>query len=128
MTKHATSAKNEKQLLHLVFGGELETLDGVDLPRPSKLDIVGIYPTMTAPSPPGRPKRNRPWTMRICAISSCISTSCSIPTTTSCKDAEALALPKFAGFEKNKRRHRPDSRQAPRFRLSAPPGAKRGSA
>ena len=36
--------KNEKQLLHLVFGGELETLDGVAFRDPSKLDIVGIYP------------------------------------------------------------------------------------
>ncbi|HEY8215142.1 MAG TPA: DUF4170 domain-containing protein [Methylocystis sp.] len=40
----ATSAKKEKQLLHLVFGGELETLDGVEFRDPSKLDIVGIYP------------------------------------------------------------------------------------
>lgn len=43
-TTKATSAKKEKQLLHLVFGGELETLDGVEFRDPSKLDIVGIYP------------------------------------------------------------------------------------
>ncbi len=40
----AASAKKEKQLLHLVFGGELETLDGVAFRDPGKLDIVGIYP------------------------------------------------------------------------------------
>lgn len=43
-TTQATSAKKEKQLLHLVFGGELETLDGVAFRDPNKLDIVGIYP------------------------------------------------------------------------------------
>jgi hypothetical protein len=43
-TTKATSAKKEKQLLHLVFGGELETLDGVEFRDPGKLDIVGIYP------------------------------------------------------------------------------------
>ena len=32
------------QLLHLVFGGELERLDGTEFRDPSKLDIVGIYP------------------------------------------------------------------------------------
>ncbi len=39
-----TTTKKETQLLHLVFGGELESLDGVDFRDPSKLDIVGIYP------------------------------------------------------------------------------------
>ncbi len=38
------AAKKEKQLLHLVFGGELETLDGVSFRDPGKLDIVGVYP------------------------------------------------------------------------------------
>lgn len=33
-----------KQLLHLVFGGELERLDGITFKDLSKLDIVGIYP------------------------------------------------------------------------------------
>lgn len=32
------------QLLHLVFGGELESLDGVTFKDLDKLDIVGIYP------------------------------------------------------------------------------------
>jgi hypothetical protein len=33
-----------KQLLHLVFGGELTSLDDVEFRDLSKLDIVGIYP------------------------------------------------------------------------------------
>jgi hypothetical protein len=33
-----------RQLLHLVFGGELEELHGVAFRDPSKLDIVGVYP------------------------------------------------------------------------------------
>ncbi len=37
-----------KQLLHLVFGGELENLGGVDFKDLSKLDIVGIYPNYAA--------------------------------------------------------------------------------
>lgn len=34
----------QKQLLHLVFGGELDSLDGVTFKDLSKLDIVGIFP------------------------------------------------------------------------------------
>lgn len=33
-----------KQLLHLVFGGELTSLDSIDFKDLSKLDIVGIFP------------------------------------------------------------------------------------
>ena len=33
-----------RQLLHLVFGGELERLDGVVFKDVDQLDIVGIYP------------------------------------------------------------------------------------
>jgi hypothetical protein len=33
-----------KQLLHLVFGGELESIDSTDFKDLSKLDIVGIFP------------------------------------------------------------------------------------
>jgi hypothetical protein len=33
-----------KQLLHLVFGGELTGLDVSAFKDPSKLDLVGIYP------------------------------------------------------------------------------------
>jgi Domain of unknown function (DUF4170) len=33
-----------RQLLHLVFGGELARLDSVEFKSLEKLDIVGIYP------------------------------------------------------------------------------------
>ncbi len=33
-----------KQLLHLVFGGELENVAGTEFKDLEKLDIVGIYP------------------------------------------------------------------------------------
>ena len=37
-------AKNTKQLLHLVFGGELTALDEIEFKDLDKLDMVGIYP------------------------------------------------------------------------------------
>ena len=33
-----------KQLLHLVFGGELKSLDSVEFKELDKIDVVGIYP------------------------------------------------------------------------------------
>jgi Domain of unknown function (DUF4170) len=36
-----------RQLLHLVFGGELERIDDAVFKDPGKLDIVGIYPNYT---------------------------------------------------------------------------------
>jgi hypothetical protein len=33
-----------RQLLHLVFGGELTHADSLEFLDPSRLDIVGIYP------------------------------------------------------------------------------------
>jgi hypothetical protein len=33
-----------KQLLHLVFGGELVSTDAIEFKDLNKLDIVGIYP------------------------------------------------------------------------------------
>lgn len=35
--------KESKQLLHLVFGGELKSLDGVEFKDINKLHIVGIF-------------------------------------------------------------------------------------
>jgi hypothetical protein len=37
-----------KQLLHLVFGGELTRLGGTEFRDLDKLDIVGIYPNYAA--------------------------------------------------------------------------------
>ncbi|MGD9866516.1 MAG: DUF4170 domain-containing protein [Hyphomicrobiales bacterium] len=36
--------KPQKQLLHLVFGGELTKLEGNEFADLDKLDIIGIYP------------------------------------------------------------------------------------
>jgi hypothetical protein len=39
-----TDTTNSKQLLHLVFGGELKSLDSVEFKDLEKLDMVGVYP------------------------------------------------------------------------------------
>ena len=36
--------RESKQLLHLVFGGELKTLDGTEFKDTSLIDVVGIFP------------------------------------------------------------------------------------
>ncbi len=36
------------QLLHLVIGGELESLDGVTFKDLSNVDLVGVYPNYAA--------------------------------------------------------------------------------
>ena len=38
---------SRRQLLHLVFGGELTSLDKVEFSDLKALDIVGIYPNYT---------------------------------------------------------------------------------
>ena len=38
----------QKQLLHLVFGGELTALDRVEFKDLNRLDIVGVYPNYAA--------------------------------------------------------------------------------
>ena len=38
----------QKQLLHLVFGGELTSLEGTQFRDLEKLEIVGIYPNYAA--------------------------------------------------------------------------------
>lgn len=39
-----SDSDKSKQLLHLVFGGELTTIDGIEFRSVPNLDIVGIYP------------------------------------------------------------------------------------
>ena len=43
-----SSQTGSKQLLHLVFGGELAQIEGVEFKDLDKLDIVGIYPNYAA--------------------------------------------------------------------------------
>lgn len=38
------SQESEKQLLHLVFGGELTDLQGIEFANLDELDVVGIFP------------------------------------------------------------------------------------
>jgi len=38
------SEQPAKQLLHLVIGGELTSLEGVEFKDLSKVDLVGVYP------------------------------------------------------------------------------------
>ena len=40
--------KTDKQLLHLVIGGELSSLDGITFADLDKVDIVGVYPNYAA--------------------------------------------------------------------------------
>ena len=35
---------NQKQLLHLVFGGELKSLDSVEFKDLDRFDIIGVFP------------------------------------------------------------------------------------
>lgn len=43
MSKSASSPGSAPQSLHLVFGGELKTLDGLEFSEPDSLDVVGIF-------------------------------------------------------------------------------------
>ena len=48
MTNSTSNTRESKQLLHLVFGGELESLESTNFRDPSALDIVGIFPNYAA--------------------------------------------------------------------------------
>jgi Domain of unknown function (DUF4170) len=37
-------AGESRQLLHLVFGGELKRLDSLEFRDPAKIDVVGLFP------------------------------------------------------------------------------------
>jgi hypothetical protein len=38
------SKQSSKQLLHLVFGGELVDIDGTEFRNLDKIDVVGLFP------------------------------------------------------------------------------------
>ncbi|KAB2919105.1 MAG: DUF4170 domain-containing protein [Hyphomicrobiaceae bacterium] len=44
MTAKDATSRPTKQLLHLVFGGELKSLDSVEFVSTDALDVIGIYP------------------------------------------------------------------------------------
>ena len=75
--------KGARQLLHLVFGGELTMLDRIEFSDLNKLDIVGIYPNYAQAYDAWKDAAHRTVDdahMRF--TSSCICTGCSIPSTT----------------------------------------------
>ncbi len=39
--------KSDRQLLHLVFGGELDDLDGTTFTDLAAIDVVGVFPSYT---------------------------------------------------------------------------------
>lgn len=43
-----STSQDTKQLLHLVIGGELSSLDGIEFKDLSQVDIVGVYPNYAA--------------------------------------------------------------------------------
>ena len=43
-----TETSDQKQLLHLVFCGELKSLDSVEFKDLDNLDIVGVYPNYSS--------------------------------------------------------------------------------
>ncbi len=51
-----TTSSEPKQLLHLVFGGELKELGGTEFKDLTKLDIVGIFPDYATASAAWRGK------------------------------------------------------------------------
>jgi uncharacterized protein DUF4170 len=44
MTHDEATSHESPQLLHLVFGGELQDLDNLQFRDPAKIDVVGIFP------------------------------------------------------------------------------------
>jgi hypothetical protein len=44
MSKPAAKPDSDRQLLHLVFGGEMQDLEGMRFSDLAGLDIVGIFP------------------------------------------------------------------------------------
>ena len=67
-----------RQLLHLVFCGELTTLDRIEFSDLKSLDIVGIYPNYAEAFAAWRDAAQRSVDDAHCDISSCICTACSI--------------------------------------------------
>jgi Domain of unknown function (DUF4170) len=53
------SEPESKQLLHLVFGGELKNLETYEFRDPSKIDIVGIFPNYESAERAWRAKAQR---------------------------------------------------------------------
>jgi hypothetical protein len=44
MSATDATSRPSQQLLHLVFGGELKSLDAIEFANVAALDVIGIYP------------------------------------------------------------------------------------
>ena len=65
----------DKQLLHLVFGGELESLEDTTFADVQALDLVGIFPDYDTAFNAWKGSPSVPSTMPGCATSSSICTA-----------------------------------------------------
>ena len=86
-----------KQLLHLVFGGELTTLDATEFKDLTSSTSSASIRTTPPPMRPGRPRRSRPSTTRRCATSSSTCTGCSIPRHAAPRRAERGRIARCSG-------------------------------
>jgi hypothetical protein len=61
MSAADATSRPAKQLLHLVFGGELKSLESVEFANVEALEVIGIFPTCGSPQSleGGRPTQRR---------------------------------------------------------------------
>lgn len=71
--------RQSKQLLHLVFGGELRSVSDIEFKDTAKLDILGIYPNYASAYEAWRAKVEEPSTTRRSVILLSICTGYLIP-------------------------------------------------
>ena len=67
----------DRQLLHLVIGGELKDVAGVEFRDLSKIDLVGAYPSYDDAFAAWRARAQATVDNALCAISSSTPTACS---------------------------------------------------
>lgn len=48
MSEKTSTPRESRQLLHIVFGGELESIGSTQFKDPAALDVVGIFPNYAA--------------------------------------------------------------------------------
>ncbi len=67
-----------KQLLHLVFGGELDSVSKTEFKNLDRLDIVGVYPNYATAYVAWKARAQGTVEPRRCDILSCICIACSM--------------------------------------------------
>lgn len=76
-----TSSTPDKQLLHLVIGGELKSIGAFEFANLDEIHFVGAFPSYNAALLAWKGAAHARSTTRRCAISSCTPTGCSDPET-----------------------------------------------